>query len=49
MPAKSKAQFKFLQMIAHNKKKSSMSSNQAKEFLSKNKGKAAYSKLPEKK
>jgi len=53
MPAQSKAQFKFMEMIAHNPKKmknkpKSLSSEQAKEFLSKNKGKYSYKNLPNK-
>lgn len=53
MPAKSKSQFRFMQMLAHNprlaKKSTSMSPEQAKEYVSENKGEKSYSHLPEKK
>lgn len=50
MPAKSKAQKRFMEAIAHGWKpsKGGPSKEQAKEFVSGNKGKKAYSKLPEK-
>lgn len=53
MPAKSKAQMRFMQMMAHNpekaKNKADISPEKAKEFISKNKGKMSYKNLPEKK
>lgn len=52
MPAKSKAQFRFMQMLAHNKnkaKKADMTPEEAAEYASKNKGKNAFKRLPEKK
>lgn len=53
MPAKSKAQFKFMKMMEHNpekaKKQGGPSPKQAKEFTESNKGKKSFSKLPEKK
>lgn len=54
MPAKSKAQFRFMQMLAHNPEKmkdkpEGLSPEKAKEFVSENKGSKAYKKLPEKK
>ena len=53
MPAKSKAQFRFMKMMEHNpekaKKQGGPSVAQAKEFTESNKGKKAYSKLPAKK
>lgn len=52
MPAKSKAQFRLMQAAAHNPKvreKIGMSQDKAEEFVSSNKGKKDYSRLPEKK
>lgn len=50
MPAVSKRQFRFMQMMAHDpekaKKKGAISPEKAKEFISKTK---SYKKLPEKK
>lgn len=52
MPAKSKKQFRFMQMMAHNKdraKSEGIEPSVAKEYVSKNKGKKSYSNLPESK
>jgi hypothetical protein len=51
MPAKSKAQFRLMQAIAHNPKvakKVGMSSDAASEYTQSNVGKKAFGKLPEK-
>ena len=51
MPAKSQAQFKLMQAVAHNPKiakQTGISKSVASEFTSKNTGKKAYDKLPEK-
>ena len=51
MPAKSKAQFRLMQAIAHNPKiakKVGMSSEAASEYTESNVGKKSYGKLPEK-
>lgn len=53
MPAVSKKQFKFMQMVIHNKKNmknkpKSLSSEEAKEFISHNTGSNSYNELPEK-
>ena len=54
MPAKSKAQYRFMQAIAHGwrpkgkKKKSTITKDQAKEFVQDNKGTKSYKKLPAK-
>lgn len=50
MPAKSKAQFRFMEAVAHNPKvarKVGMSQKAASEYTSSNTGKKSYSKLPE--
>ena len=51
MPAKSRAQFRFLQALAHGgiKKPKSigMTADQAKEYVSHNVGANSYAKLPE--
>ncbi len=50
MPAKSKAQFRFMQMLAHDPKKArehGMTSEQASEYTSENKGSKKYSRLKE--
>ncbi len=52
MPAKSQAQFRLMKAAEHNPgfaKKVGISSKTAAEFTEMNKGKSAYSKLPEKK
>jgi hypothetical protein len=52
MPAVSKRQFRFMQMIAHNKEKAKqygISQEKAREFIEANKGKMAYHNLPESK
>ena len=53
MPAKSKAQFRFMKLLEKNrgimKKKPSMSPKAAKEYTTENVGKMKYSNLPEKK
>lgn len=52
MPALSKAQLRFFQILAHNKKlakQKGMTSGQAKEYVSKNIGEKSYSNLPERK
>ena len=52
MPAKSKKQFKFMEMLANNPeiaKEHDMSPEQAKEYVSHNTGSKSYSNLPEKK
>ena len=52
MPATSKKQFRFLQMLAHNPekaKKKGMKPVAAKEYISHNKGAMAYKNLPSKK
>jgi hypothetical protein len=52
MPATSKSQFRFLQMMAHNPekaKKKGMTPAAAKEYTSHNKGSMAYKNLPTKK
>lgn len=51
MPAKSQAQFRLMQAVAHNPKiarKVGMSPEAASEYTESNVGKKAYSKLPEK-
>lgn len=51
MPSSSKAQFRFMQMLAHNKKrakKEGLSPEKAKEYVSKNVGEKSYENLPEK-
>ena len=48
MPAKSKAQYKFMQAAAHGEiKVPSLSKKQAKEFVSHNVGSKRYSRLKE--
>jgi hypothetical protein len=50
MPAKSKAQFRFMKMMEHNPemtKDGDISPAKAKEFTKENVGKKAYKKLPE--
>lgn len=52
MPAVSKRQFRFMQMIAYNKEKAKqygISQEKAKEFIEANKGKMSYNNLPESK
>lgn len=52
MPAKSKAQFRFMKMMEHNPEKAKskgISPSQAAEFTESNKGKKSFSKLPDKK
>lgn len=50
MPARSRAQFRYLQALAHGniKGKSGMSPEQAREYTSHNVGPKAYKNLPEK-
>lgn len=49
MPATSKAQFKFMQAVAHKGiKKPGLSPSVAKEYVSANKGKMSYKNLPAK-
>lgn len=50
MPAKSKSQMRFLQMLAHNKgiaKEKGMKPEKAAEMVSENKGSKGYKNLPE--
>lgn len=50
MPAKSKAQQRFMEMIAHNPeiaKEHGMSPERAKEYVSHNTGEMSYKNLPE--
>lgn len=50
MPATSKKQMKFFEMLAHNPKiarQHDMSPQQASEYVSHNTGKLAYNRLPE--
>lgn len=48
MPAKSKAQFRFMEAIAHGGfKKPGLSAEKAKEYVSHNKGNMSYKSLPE--
>lgn len=52
MPATSRKQFRFFQMLAHNKERAKevgMSPTKASEYVSKNTGKMSYAKLPESK
>lgn len=52
MPAVSKKQFKFMQAIAHgakSKKGKGLSPEEAKEYVSHNKGSMSYDELPESK
>lgn len=49
MPAVSKAQHRFMRMVAAGiLKRPGLSQEQAKEYISKNKGEKQYKKLPEK-
>lgn len=49
MPAKSKAQLRFLQGVAHGSiKAKGLSEDEAKEYVSHNQGERSYSNLPEK-
>lgn len=51
MPAKSRAQFRFFEALAHNPelaKKHNITQEKAKEYISKNKGKYAFHKLKDK-
>lgn len=51
MPAKSKAQFRYMKMMEHNPdmaRKKGISSEQAKEYTSENVGSKKFSKLREK-
>ncbi len=55
MPAKSKAQYRFMEAVAHGwkpkskkKKKPTITEEQAEEFVQGNKGAKAYKKLPAK-
>lgn len=50
MPAKSKAQFKYMKMLEHNPemaKQKGLSPEKAKEFTEENVGKKSYTKLPD--
>lgn len=48
MPAKSKAQFRFMEAVAHGSlKKPGLSPDKAKEYVSDNEGSKGYKKLPE--
>lgn len=48
MPAKSQKQYRFMQAVAHGGiKKSGLSAEKAKEYVSSNTGKESYTKLPE--